>query len=261
MAHEKSLRLRRDELYLEKDIKNHHFIYNPSVQITLADVTILILILLVFGKNRPRRRYKNGLHLGDSASKNTENIQGRTMDEKQVNSSPDLSTFTQLPLALLGLNSDEVTGKLNDEKDKMVKDNDMLEGHDDTLESFDDKENMFLEEDDDDDNDEIFTDFDIGKDIINTEKEIISEESTSMVEYSLLDFNIDRNDFMENRSYSPAPLPACIKGSYKGAKVSAMLPGACQITGEVVFNFDHIIALKVDGKIIFVNEDAIAWFC
>jgi hypothetical protein len=55
-------------------------------------------------------------------------------------------------------------------------------------------------------------------------------------------------------------MASTIKNEYKGTTVSAMLPNSMLVSGEVVFNYDGVVALKQDDKTIFINEKDIITF-
>jgi hypothetical protein len=56
-------------------------------------------------------------------------------------------------------------------------------------------------------------------------------------------------------------VPSIIRNEYRGIKITAMLPTGILVTGEVVFNFKDIIALKCEHTIVFIKEkDIIAFY-
>lgn len=272
-----------DELSSEKSSRNHHFIYYPNYQVTLADIATLILIILMFGNNKPRRKRKNKSSVNDS-------INGSTIHESyeeendQAGSSPDLSTFAQLPLVLLGLNGSADDEPKNDEgneeqrnEEYKIEDNESIYSDEDSdmciinnMPDFDFNALDNLDDLDDFESDD--SDFD--SEYLDAKEYPHDSDDSDVKEYpnpsnlqniksedeDIDDINKIKSGAEDNSCYVPASLPACIKRDYKGAKVSAILPGAYQITGEVVFNFNHVIGLKLEDKIVFVNEDSIVAF-
>jgi hypothetical protein len=51
-----------------------------------------------------------------------------------------------------------------------------------------------------------------------------------------------------------------IKQDYVGTTVTVLLSNLSKVTGEVVFNFNHILSLKVGSKIMFINDNNIISF-
>ncbi|CUU45579.1 hypothetical protein ACUH7Y_01950 [Clostridium beijerinckii] len=72
--------------------------------------------------------------------------------------------------------------------------------------------------------------------------------------------NLLNNYTEEKCNKMPISLGTILKNYYRGAMVSAMLPNGIVVSGEVAFNFNHIVALKYNNIIIFINEDHIISF-
>lgn len=58
----------------------------------------------------------------------------------------------------------------------------------------------------------------------------------------------------------PSSLSSTIKQDYVGATVTVLLSNLSKVTGEVVFNFNHILSLKVGSKLMFINDKNIISF-
>lgn len=101
------------------------------------------------------------------------------------------------------------------------------------------------------------------KETIPFETNLISDQSTTCNEVQESNVILEKHNHNDiyKKNVLRSPLAAFINCNFQGVYLTIYTTYTQAISGEVIFNYDHLIALKSDGKTYYINPEQITYFC
>ncbi len=86
-----------------------------------------------------------------------------------------------------------------------------------------------------------------------------NDSQLELLKYAKKQSQLQDDSSKKNKKHNSHMLQV-LNSSYRGCLVTVLIQGIGVISGEVVFNFDSILALKHESTIVFINSEMIVAF-